>query len=213
MKTKICSQCNNRKPLSDFFKNRKSDDGHTWACKSCFYVSQLEREHSFNGLINVIYTSQKSSSKRRNHPMPSYSKQELIEWINKSENKIRFNEIYNNWVKSGYDKYKKPSIDRKKSELPYTLDNIQLMTWKENESKGHYEIMNGTMAYSSKKPHRSVVGINKKTGKKIEFISAAMAAKKTGIARPNICHCCSGRLNSSGGYNWYYKDVYEKIIT
>lgn len=36
------------------------------------------------------------------------------------------------------------------------------------------------------------------------FNSMSEASKETGVARPNISHCCAGRLLSAGGYTWEY---------
>ncbi len=44
--------------------------------------------------------------------------------------------LYKNWVNSNFNRKICPSIDRIKSELGYTLDNIQWITHSENSSKG-----------------------------------------------------------------------------
>ena len=41
------------------------------------------------------------------------------------------------WQESGYQKNLAPSIDAIDPNIGYTLDNIQLLTWKENNQKGH----------------------------------------------------------------------------
>jgi len=48
-----------------------------------------------------------------------------------------FEELYNNWVKHGYDKWYKPSVDRLNDDKGYSFSNIQLVTWKENSDKQH----------------------------------------------------------------------------
>jgi hypothetical protein len=49
--------------------------------------------------------------------------------------KNNFYELYNNWIDSGYKKSDKPSVDRIDDYKGYSFDNIQLMTWKENNKK------------------------------------------------------------------------------
>lgn len=36
------------------------------------------------------------------------------------------------------------------------------------------------------------------------FDSAAQASRELNIARPNISHCCAGKIKSAGGYHWSY---------
>ena len=37
-----------------------------------------------------------------------------------------------------------------------------------------------------------------------EWQSAMEASRQLGIAQPNICRCCNGKLKSAGGYVWKY---------
>ena len=41
----------------------------------------------------------------------------------------KFIRIYNEWVKSGYDKQFKPSLDRIDNKKEYTQENTQMMSW------------------------------------------------------------------------------------
>jgi hypothetical protein len=40
-----------------------------------------------------------------------------------------------------------------------------------------------------------------------EWASATEAAIHTGARKSNICHCCKGRLKSTGGFIWKYKEA------
>ena len=53
-----------------------------------------------------------------------------------------------------------------------------------------------------------IVGINIKTGEKIEFESFTDAELVTGISHGNISECCKGRRNQAGGYKWVLKEDY-----
>jgi hypothetical protein len=87
-------------------------------------------------LVRKIYSAQKASSKRRGHPIPTYNVIELEEWLFEQE---EFHQLYDAWVSSNYDTSRIPSIDRKKSEKPYTIDNIQVVSWNENFANHHIE--------------------------------------------------------------------------
>jgi hypothetical protein len=83
-----------------------------------------------------MYADQKKRSIKRNHPLPDYTKKQFKEWLVSQSN---FERIYNDWINSNYETKLKPSVDRKESNLYYTFNNIQLMTWLENNEKGKSE--------------------------------------------------------------------------
>jgi hypothetical protein len=141
------------------------------------------------GLISLAYNHQKSRSKKRGHPSPDYTLEELR---NKFINDPKFIEIWNVWMSGNRDPWLKPSLDRIDHKKPYTLDNLQVMTWWENNLKGRKEHM------------KAVRGIHKKTGDIIEAESIKDAYHKTGVSKGNICSCCKGKLKSAGGYVWSY---------
>ena len=89
-------------------------------------------KRTIDGLISRIYYSQKGSSKRREHNPPTYSKEQLHVWMT---SQVNFNNLYINWVASGYKKDLVPSVDRLDDYKGYSFDNIQLMTWRENLDK------------------------------------------------------------------------------
>lgn len=55
---------------------------------------------------------------------------------------------------------------------------------------------------------KPVIGINKKTGERIEFESSNEAQRQLGIGHSHISNCCRGTSNykSAGGYYWKYKE-------
>lgn len=59
----------------------------------------------------------------------------------------------------------------------------------------------------------AIVGVNLKTGKKLEFESFTDAELITGINHGNISECCRGKRNQAGGYKWMYKEDYYNANT
>lgn len=91
--------------------------------------SRLKYTRSIIGLINVSYHTMVRNSLSRNLPAPEMTKKQFSEWILKHED---FPSLYENWKKSDFDKWKRPSIDRLDNSKGYSLLNIRLVTWREN---------------------------------------------------------------------------------
>ncbi len=149
------------------------------------------------GVIGAIYNSQRSNSKKRKHPMPSYSLSAFREAV---LTMALFHTLYQAWVDSDYLTDLKPSIDRDNDALPYTEDNITLMTWGENKSKNY---------------NTRAKGRNSKTNKAVEcftldeeyittYFSITEASEQTGIQRQSIGCCCRLIYKSAGKLKWQY---------
>lgn len=127
---KLCKDCNQSKPLNQFRDKPSNKDGKETRCKSCrnIYYNKSTPLRVFQ----KIYNSQILHSVKRNHPIPNYTLEQLKAWVDKQPNAFK---LWNQYVASGYDKYARPSIDRIDDSKPYTLNNIQLVTWEQNQTK------------------------------------------------------------------------------
>jgi Mor family transcriptional regulator len=152
-----------------------------------------------NGLTYYLYKGQKDRCIKRNHPMPSYSREELHKWVVSQPN---FNSLYDNWVKSGFDTWTRPSINRLDNTLSYSFDNIELITWKENMDKAKEDIKDGSL--NTSKAHKAVHQLSR-DGEFIEkYISVGQASRATGINKSHIASTCRGNRKSAGGFKWKY---------
>jgi len=205
---KRCTKCGAIRDLSLFHRRKDGMYGRSSICKACVQNAIRSERRTKHGKIRSIYNCQKSSSKSRNHPAPDYSLKELSEWA--AAQKL-FHDLFYNWLKSGYDKLKAPSIDRIEISKPYTLDNLRIVTWEENKRNGELDIKNGKVPSRTK----SVIGINIETGERRKYFSINEAVRNTGASRSNIIACCKKRETTSpsgkkyykktaGGYKWEY---------
>ena len=98
-------------------------------CITCIQLKNRTKE----GLLRRMYNRQVNSSIMREHPTPDYNKDWFTNW---ALGQTLYHDLHKKWIESNYHKNLTPSCDRINSNKPYLKDNIQLMTWKENNDKG-----------------------------------------------------------------------------
>ena len=143
-------------------------------------------------ILSRIYTNQVYDHKRRNRPLPAYTRQELID---RFVNDKRFIRLVNEWIKSGCMIYKKPTIDRIDCRRPYTMQNIHIMTWEENQFKRLFEL---------KYFHPNCMSVAAyKDGVLVRiYRTQAEAGRKLGIQQNNISSVIRGIGKTLGGFEW-----------
>lgn len=127
-----CKVCNVDKEVGEFYIINKK---HETTCKVCRLSHNRSRERTELGFIKRLYSNQKKSSTARNMELPSYTLDDLIQYMYSNG----YKKYYDIWVSSNYNPDMAPSIDRKNSQISYTIDNLQLITWRENNTKGNKE--------------------------------------------------------------------------
>lgn len=195
--TKQCNTCNIIKPSSEFYKRKDRLNGLTSNCKSCAKARTASYFRTKIGVISKIYNSQKQSSKHRSHHLPTYTLNELREFLLSKE---LFHEIYDTWVGSGYMKMLVPSVDRIDDYKSYTIRNIQIMTWRENKNKYDIDKIHGV----NKKSIVSVLQFSLDNKYISTYHSLAEAERITKIHHSNISNACQGKRNQAGGFKWKY---------
>ena len=205
--TKQCTSCDIIKDLSEFGKSKISKDNLAYECRMCAKTRFYSYLKTKDGLISNVYSNQKTSSKRRGHRPPEYTKQELKEWLFSQK---LFHELHSEWAQSGYLKRLVPSVDRKHDDIHYCMKNIQLMTWEENEQKGHDDMRKGILKHGHN-PQKKVCQHTIDDEFIAEYHSMNEAERQTDIAQGSISRCCNGKLKSAGGFKWRYKQKYKEI--
>lgn len=186
---KRCCRCKKIKEIDSFGKRKDVPSGKMYECKSCVSFLNKKKRRTKNGVISNLYSRQLGSCRQRGHNPPNYDLDKLREWC---LNNDKFHFLYDEWVESGYKKEKKPSIDRIDNSKTYSFENIQLITWRENNEKAHRELRRKVGKYNL-----SDVLIK-------EYDSLKSAQKDTGINYTNISKVCSGKRKKSGGFKWKY---------
>ncbi len=111
-------------------------------------------------------------------------------------NDRRFIRYYKEWVKGGYTKQLKPSVDRRNRKLGYEMDNIEVMSWAENRYKQNWE-------------RRSRKGrVCQLLGEKVVkvYLSQKDAIQQSGLSQSQMSKVLNGKGQTCGGYGWSYED-------
>ena len=154
-----------------------------------YYERKKKKKKTPKGVLNTIYRNQLTKQKRKGIKV----KYTFEEFKNKYLKDSKYLKLYENWVKSGYLSDYKPSFDRIDSKKDYSFDNLQIITWKENNDKGRKEKSKKVKQYDLK-------GNYIKT-----FNSVVEASKEVNVYKSNISSCCKGKLKTSAGYEWKYE--------
>ena len=195
--TKVCSKCNIELALDKFLDKVGGKFNKDSICKSCKRDLATEFKRTKRGLLLKIYSTQKRSSVERKIVQPLYSKEDFV---NEFINDIKFINLYNSWVENNYNRWSTPSFDRIDDYKPYSFNNIELKTWKENSDKAAADRRYGTSTSGARN-----IAVTKLTldGEVIcKYISIGQAARECGLNSGNILKAVRGKQQTTGGYRW-----------
>lgn len=189
-----CRECGVYKTLENFSRNWANTSKHSYCCKQC----ELARHRSYDGKLLGMYRSQHATSKKRKHAPPNYTLEEFKKWAEAQG----YRQLYEAWVNSGYEWRTAPSADRLDNDVSYQIDNLQLITFQENEAKAHRQLKTGELVNN----HTPVNQLTK-CGRLIKtHLSQAMAARELNISQGNISRALKPESNctTAGGFRWEF---------
>jgi len=116
----------------------------------------------------------------------------------------KFLRLHKEWLKSGKDKMKKPSLDRISNKKGYTVTNTHMLTWAENR---HKQVMERRSRKGSVIQYLNGIQIAK-------FRSQKEAARQTGIAQGNMSEHMNGKRLHVEGFTFKFErevigNIYE----
>lgn len=198
---KLCIKCETLKIDSCFGKLKSSIDGLSKTCKECSRDANIKHGRTKAGLTSRMYFNQVYNSRKRGHIEPEYSLALLREWIYGQK---KFTLLYEDWVSSKYKQDLSPSIDRLDNSKPYSFDNIELVTFKENKNRYYNNVASGVDVNTGllNGGHCKVSQYSLDGRYIASYKSMSEAARKVGCSQANISACCSGKLNKTGGFIW-----------
>ena len=100
--------------------------------------------------ITKIYGRMKRDNKNKFNIDLPFTKDEFKKWLDDNY-KTEIRRMLTEYKNSNYIKSLCPSVDRIDDYKSYTFDNMQLITWKENNDKGRISLKNKKQCYEMAK--------------------------------------------------------------
>lgn len=167
---------------------------------------------SISGVYKRLWHHNTKNSIKRGHSAPTYSQQELGDWIISQPN---FNSLYQTWIESDFNHFKSVSIDRLDNSKGYSFDNIQLVDFQTNCDNAYRDVRHKVLHNSAllNGGHRAVTRLTLKGVPICSYISMSAAAEAMNSDRhQSISACCMFNKLYWRDSLWCYSDTYEDFI-
>lgn len=165
-------------------------------------------KHTMTGWFNIHYKRLKQRQRIKFAMDLSFDRWELEQWILEYNYDI-FVKLFKKWKNNNYTTDLVPSIDRIDCMKPYSFDNMQIITWKDNQEKYNnlerqkYNLDNCEQMVS--KTRKKVLQLDYNDNIISKFNSLSDASRVVNISISCICECCKGKRKTAKGYRWKYE--------
>ena len=192
MKTKICTKCNKRKPLSKFYKSKFGKYGVYSICKKCcskIYqknkqkIQKRQTKYYKNFPWKYTLINIKARCNNVNHIYFKYYGGRGIKCL------ITEEELKKLWIRDKAWLLKQPSIDRIDNNGNYTYTNCQYIERIKNSSQ------------NKRKP---VLQFDKQGNFIKRWPSLTSAEKSLNLSSGYIGKCCKNIVKTAKGFIWHY---------
>jgi len=203
---KTCIDCKKTLPYGDFVPKKSCKDGYEIRCRSCRSIKYNKSSPKL--LAKRMYLSQCNNSVHRGHALPQYTLLDFTNWL---INQPNFQQLFTEWTNSDYKKELAPSADRLDNNLPYSFENLQLITWESNRKNGHIARKNNEFLVNQ----RSVTAYNLDGTVYKKYLSMADAVREfggKGSQSWGISTVCEGVPVKDGKGYMYTPKTYKNLI-
>ena len=161
-------------------------------------------KHTITGWFNTHYKRMRQLERKRFGKELCFDRWDFEDWVIET-NFDKFCSLFSDWIKKGYATDYCPSIDRLDNSKGYVFDNMQIITWKENNEKEHKRKKEQNYYKAILSTKRAVIRISE-CGETTMYESLSEAGRQNNISNSVICECCKGKRRSAYGYKWKYAD-------
>ena len=205
--TKICSECGQEKPLSEFNKKRKSPDGHQERCRECFsrynkarYASdplrfkEGVRRYREENLENVFATRMEMCKRNPNHKNANMALNYAVKlgYVERPDHCLGCGcPESESRLSSHHNDYSKP------------LEVVWVCAKCHRRLDACRREREGLPAYGRSRAVEMLDGDTVIC----TFDSIADAARSAGVSRDSISSCLSGKPKGKSRFRWKYKEV------
>lgn len=170
-------------------------------CRDCDNERAKEYRKSYEGMKSTMYAQMVKNSRARNMDIPNFSKEELYTWLDSNGYKA----LYDAYVVAGYASNKRPSIDRIDDNVTYVFENMQLITWEENNLKAYKDRVEGR----NNKQSKAIVAVDSTGAVVHEAYSINSLARTLGCRASHISDVLHGSRKHVHGLTFKQKDIHE----
>lgn len=220
---KRCCDCKQIRPLSDFYSKSSR-------CKECakkrskeyyeenknnndFKAKRKNQKHQYDmrkkltkdGWYSRVYNNMRQRNKRKFSKELPFTKNEFILWIDTNYHDV-FDDMFSKYIKSNCDKKLVPSIDRIDDYDSYHFENMQLVTWEQNDIKGTNGIKNKVSCAEVGKKYcsKTVIQYDENMNIIMKYSSTHEVNRILGFDSSLIAKACREGFKSKG-YYWAYE--------